>query len=137
MHERWRSRDPLINEGPAEDYAALAAEVEAATRDVCVSLVPGGYEHNCHQSADGVDILAPTLDPPIEGGESSACIGSCSYVSDPPFGEPCGDPDPWECNGEEPPGGSETGGGDETGGGETGGDTGLGPGPIFDGRLAQ
>ena len=65
----------LLSGAPAEDYAALAAEVEAATRDVCVSLVPGGYEHNCLQYVDGVDILAPTIDSPLEGGESVPCSG--------------------------------------------------------------
>ena len=128
----------LFSLAPAEDYAALVAEVESATRDACVALVPGGFEHNCLQYVDGLEILAPTFDSPAEGSPSSACIGSCSLVSDPPFGEPCDDPDPWECNDEEPPGGDETGGGNETGGGdETGTDTGFGPGPILDGRLAR
>lgn len=123
----------LDSAAPAEAYAGLVGEVEGAARDVCLSLVLDGYEHNCLQYLDGPDILAPTFDAPNEGSSSGACVGSCSYVGDPPFGEPCGDPDPWECNGEEAPGGSETDGGTETGGDETGAGTGFGSGtPVED-----
>ena len=127
----------LFNSAPAEDYATLTTEVEGAARDACAALVLDGFEHNCLQYVDGIEIPAPTFGPPAEEGASRACVGSCSYTNDPPFGEPCGDPNPWECNDEDPPGGGETAGTSETGDGDTGGDTGFGPGPIFDERQAR
>lgn len=82
----------LEDEAPADEHAALVAEIDTAARQACVDLVPEGYDHNCYV-LDEVP-----LTPPLPGPPSDACIGSCQYANDPPFGEPCGDPDPWECN---------------------------------------
>lgn len=112
----------LFDQTPADVYVALVEEIEAAARADCASLVPPGYHHNCLQYVDGAEIPAPTFDLPLAGNESRECIGTCSYGGEPLFGPPCGDPDPWECNGEDPPWGEDTGDGDDTGSGEdTGG----------------
>jgi len=109
-----------------------------------VAGVADGYAHNCLELEDGV-VPAPLLTKANEDGASPECVGSCNQIGDPPFGEPCDDPNPWECNGEEPPGGGDTGGGGETGGGETGGgetgggETGgtTGLGPVHDRSLLR
>ena len=129
----------LADGEPAEHHAALVAEIGAATRSDCVAAIPDGYAHNCLQIADG-EVPAPLLTNPYEDESNPACVGSCNQIGDPPLGKPCEDPNPWECNGEEPPGAGDTGGGGETGGetggGETGGGT-TGLGPVHDRSLVR
>lgn len=81
-------------------------------------IVPDGFEHNC-MTLDGPQ--ASTVDVPFAASPTFDCFGHCDYGNPPPFGD-CPEVDPYECNGQTPPGGedevgTEDGGTDTTDGG--------------------
>jgi hypothetical protein len=99
----------IIGEGvPQGAHDQLVAQIQLATRNDCASNVPLGWDSNCY--------LGPPNDPEFDsvapGEISIECIGSCTYLHDPPGSATCGeDPNPFECNGEvSPPPVGETGG---------------------------
>lgn len=87
----------IIAQGaPADQAALLTKEIEYAARLECAWEVPPGYDHNCFEEDD---LLGPNFSVPYFDEKSDDCVGSCSYINEPPEG--CGaDPNPWECNGE-------------------------------------
>ncbi len=106
-------QDVIDFEVPVAQYDELYDKIVAAARDACSALATPGWENNCYIDA-GPDAAVPFAGTFNDGlGE---CIGSCSHVNPPP-GESCPDPNPYECAEQN----GETGGDSETGSGETGG----------------
>lgn len=92
--------DILMEQSPVDEYIALSGELAVLARQECAASVPEGFEHNC-MTLEGPD--ASTVDDPLEGKESTECLGTCSYTNPPPFKD-CPDPDPYECNDQPSPG---------------------------------
>lgn len=80
----------LMSESPVEAYIELSGELAVLARQECAALVPDGFEHNC-MTLEGA--MASSVDAPYLAGESTECIGECSYGNPPPFKD-CPSPDP-------------------------------------------
>ncbi len=81
---------------PGDAYLVLKAEIEAITRQECLTLALG-FANNCLQESgpDAPTILAPNSYDDLHG----PCVGDCEYF-DPPLNKDCpADPNPFACEG--------------------------------------
>lgn len=92
------TEDAILDEHvPAEAYAVLEAEVQAITREKCLTLALG-FANNClveEPEPNAPTILLPTVHPGLHG----PCVGDCEYINPPPFEDCPANPDPFECEG--------------------------------------
>ncbi len=86
----------LLAKLPEDAYAVLQAEIEAITRQECLTLALG-FANNCLQeSGPGAPtILTPNKHEELHG----PCVGDCEYIN-PPITKDCpSDPNPFACEG--------------------------------------
>jgi hypothetical protein len=83
----------LVDHLPIEAYVQLRAEIEAATRENCLTLAVG-FANNCLAEGPNAPVIAEESPDPDKHGP---CVGDCEYFKPPPYEDCPRDPTPFEC----------------------------------------